>query len=257
MALLERVALLRDTQVPPPPPAAADREIDLGGSAGAVGDGLPRPGRRARGDRTQAAAEAGRTRAGAATRRHPADRIPADRRRRPSRGPPRGRGHRRAVRRRGRAGQVPGRGDHPDRRYAVHGRRDDRARAGPRLRPELACGTRRYAAHSERHGRRAVSHGHGLVRRALPSGPAERAPDRRALHRQRPGRRDRVAHVVAVPYAKDVAMAPTPQDRAGRADGPRAVARRRPARPHPLDLRVRRRLDRRVHLDGVCGVPPT
>jgi hypothetical protein len=30
LELLERVALLRDTQEPPPPPAAADREIDLG-----------------------------------------------------------------------------------------------------------------------------------------------------------------------------------------------------------------------------------
>ena len=30
LELLERVALLRDTQAPPPPPAAADREIDLG-----------------------------------------------------------------------------------------------------------------------------------------------------------------------------------------------------------------------------------
>ena len=40
----------------------------------------------------------------------------------------------------------------------------------------------------------ALSHGDRSLRRALPSRPAERAPDRRALHRQRPGRGDRVAH---------------------------------------------------------------
>ena len=202
VALLDRVAALRDTHTPPP--AAVDPEIGLRSCADAAGPGLARRCRPPR-DRPKP------HRHGAATRRRPANRLPADRRRRPPRGPARGRGHRRAVRRRGRPGQVPGRGDHPDRRDTVHGGRDDRARAGAGLRSELACRTRRYAAHPEvtdadPYPTATVP----FVAQYRPDLPSER---RIGVHYIVSGQVVGIAWrtVVAVPYTKDVATAPTPK----------------------------------------------
>ena len=123
---------------------------------------------------------------------------------------------------------------------------------GPRLRPELPCRSKRYATHAESERCGSLSHRHGLVHCAVPARPAQRAEDRRPVHRWRAGGRHRLAHCRGRAVPEGCRERADAQHPAGCPNGPGATARARSARPDHFDLRVRRRSHGRVRMDGVC-----